>query len=254
MQQRRLVLRFAEIQAHEDAQVVLALVGGGIVLIDLVLVPKTLAGKGLVDGVAGVIDPESPGSAGTPGVTVEDAADHGEGLGPVVEVIARSVDSRDSLAGGHEIHDGLAVIGVRELEASGAVEEDQIVVSEIGWGEDAVVVCQGRGVSPGFLAHGLQGKIAGGDGSVDEPFAEPENEDLARRLGRNGGGFRDGVDHGLFLGLGEGFEPGRLFLLPGLGLSVIRCQHQGKGGGGDPKAVCQGPHHGSFPAKHSNWN
>ncbi len=152
-------------------------------------------------------------------MTVEDAADQGDALVPASEVVGRGVETDDALASVDEIEDGGALRFVG-FQAGRVVEDDRVILREVFFGEDRVLICEISGEGSRLFGDGLQGVVAEGDRGVDETFAAVENEDLVT-LGRFRGGGKIRLDLGLVLGGGIRSEAFGGLFLPGFRFSPV---------------------------------
>ena len=137
--ERLCILGVRHVEAQKHAKAFAPLKGLGFVPVDLVFVPETLPAEGSVKSVPRVVEFESPGASGSPGVSIENTADQCNALFPLFKVVAGGMDANDSFAVIDEVEDSflLAFVG---NEVGGVVKENGIILGEIFFCENAVVV------------------------------------------------------------------------------------------------------------------
>ena len=156
-------LRLVQVETHQHAQLAGAGIRLRLVLVNLVLVPETTTLEGPVEDVFRVVQLERPRAAAAPRVAVELPADHPRAGLPLVKIIARRVDAGDALPPADEAQDRLALGVVLKGEARGVVEQDRVVLLEVGLAENRVLVRQVGGERPGLFAQLLHGVISRDD-------------------------------------------------------------------------------------------
>ena len=175
-----------QVEAHQHAKLVAADIRLRLVLVNLVLVPESPALERLVEDVLRIIELERPRAAPTPWVSVKLAADHPRAGFPSVKIITRRVDAGDAFPLANEAEDRVALVVILERQTRGVVEQDRVVLFEIGLVEHRVLVRQVGGERAGLPAQLLHGEVPRNDRAVHKRLTPVKHKDTPRlfRLGR----------------------------------------------------------------------
>lgn len=169
-------LVLAQVKTDQDANLVRAHKRSRLILVNFVLVPKTLAIECTVENVLRIVEFERPRAAAVPRMTVELTTHHSRARLPFVKVVARGVDTSNSLALFHEVDHCLALRIVLESQMRGIVEQDRVVLREVFLGENRVLIGDVGRERSGLFSEFLDGIVPGRYRTVDKSFTSVKDQ------------------------------------------------------------------------------